>query len=78
VIKKEAEKILKYKDLIIKIQRMLNVNNKSDASNNTNSCNPLKINQRISEKNTGKKQNEGNTKKTYLALHTYIHRNVLM
>jgi len=26
VIKKEAEKILKYKDLTIKIQRMLNIN----------------------------------------------------
>jgi hypothetical protein len=34
VIKKEAEKILKYKDLIIEIQRMWNVKNKGDASYN--------------------------------------------
>jgi hypothetical protein len=34
VIKKEAEKILKYKDLTIEIQRMWNVKNKGDTSNN--------------------------------------------
>ena len=30
VIKKEAEKIVKYKDLTIEIQRMWNVKNKGD------------------------------------------------
>jgi hypothetical protein len=54
VIKKEAEKIIKYKELKIKIQRILNVNNKSDTSNNRSRCNPLKIIQTISEKHTGK------------------------
>ena len=34
IIKKEAEKILKYKDLTIEIQHMWNVKNKSDTSNN--------------------------------------------
>ena len=34
VIKKEAEKILKYKDLTIEIQRTWNVKRKGDTSNN--------------------------------------------
>ena len=34
LIKKEAEKILKYKDLTTEIQRMWNVKNKGDTSNN--------------------------------------------
>ena len=34
VIKKEAEKILKYRDLTIEIQRMWNVKNKGETSNN--------------------------------------------
>jgi len=34
VIKKEAEKILKYEDLTTEIQRMWNVKNKGDTSNN--------------------------------------------
>ena len=34
VIKKEAEKILKYKDVRIEIQRMWSVKNKCDTSNN--------------------------------------------
>ena len=34
VIKKEAEKILKYKDLTIEMQLMWNVKNKGDTSNN--------------------------------------------
>jgi hypothetical protein len=34
VIKKEAEKILKYKDLKIEIQEHVECNNKGDTSNN--------------------------------------------
>jgi len=34
VIKKEAENILKYKDLIMQIQRLWNVKIKSDTGNN--------------------------------------------
>ena len=34
IIKKEADKILKFKDLTIEIQRMWNVKTKADASNN--------------------------------------------
>jgi hypothetical protein len=43
VIKKEAEKILKYKDLIIEIQCMWNVKTKVDASYNRSSWNHFKI-----------------------------------
>ena len=35
LIKKEADKILKYKDLTVEIQRMWNVKNKGDTSNNS-------------------------------------------
>ena len=42
VIKKEAKKILKYKDLTIEIQRMWNVK-KSDSSNNRRDWDHFKI-----------------------------------
>jgi hypothetical protein len=41
VIKKEAEKILKYKDLTIEMQRMWNV--KGDSSNNTSDWDHFKV-----------------------------------
>jgi hypothetical protein len=40
VIKKEGEEILTYKDLTIEIQRLWNVKNKRDTSNNTGNWNP--------------------------------------
>jgi hypothetical protein len=43
VIKKEAEKILKYKDLTIKIQCMWNVKNKGDSSNNSRDWDRFKV-----------------------------------
>ena len=42
VIKKEADKILKYKDLTVEIQRMWNIKNKGDASNNRGDWNYFK------------------------------------
>jgi hypothetical protein len=43
VIKKEAEKILKYKDLTTEIQRHVECKNKSDTSNNWSDRNYFKI-----------------------------------
>ena len=43
VIKKEAEKILKYEDLIIEIHAFVERKNKSDSSNNRSNWNYLKI-----------------------------------
>jgi len=54
VIKKEAEKILKYKDLTIEIQRMWNVKNKGDTSNNRDDWDYFKGIQKIREQHTRK------------------------
>jgi hypothetical protein len=43
VIKKEAKKILKYIDLTIEIQRMWNVKNKADSSNNRHDWDHFKV-----------------------------------
>jgi len=43
VIKRKAEKILKYKDLKIEIQRMWNVKNKGDSSNNRGDWDHFKV-----------------------------------
>ena len=53
VTKKEAEKLLKYKDLITEIQRMWNVKNKNDTSNNSGDWNHFKITQTIPEQRAG-------------------------
>jgi hypothetical protein len=47
VIKKGAEKMLKYKDLTIDIQGMWNVKAKSDTGNNRGDWNQFKITQTI-------------------------------
>ena len=54
VIKKEADKIVKYKDLTIEIQRMWNVKKKGDTSNNRSDWDYFKVIQKISEQHTGK------------------------
>jgi hypothetical protein len=61
VIKKDADNILKYKELnnrnIVHVERK----NKSDTSNNRGSWNHLKIIQKIPEQHTGKSRNQGTT-----------------
>ena len=54
VIKKETEKILKYKDLTIEIQRMFNVKTKGDTSNNRGVWDYFKVIQKIREQHTRK------------------------
>ena len=53
VIKNEAEKILKYKDLTIEIQRMWKVK-KGDTSNNRSDWDHFKIIQKIHKQHTRK------------------------
>jgi hypothetical protein len=60
VIKKEAEKILKYKDFIIKILHV-ECKNKGDTSNNRGNWNHFKILQKISEQHTRKARYQGTT-----------------
>jgi len=52
-LKKEAKKILNYKDLTIEIQRMWNVK-KGDTSNNRGDWEYFKVIQKICEQHTGK------------------------
>jgi len=52
VIKKEAEKILKYKDLTIEIHRMWNVKTKVITSNNRGNWDYFKVIQKIREQHT--------------------------
>jgi hypothetical protein len=54
VIKKEAEKILKYKDLTIEIKRMWKVKKKGDTSNNRSNWDHFKIIQKIHKQHTRK------------------------
>jgi len=55
VIKKEAEKILKYQDLTIEIQRMWNVKqNKGDTSNNWSDWDHFQIIQKMRERHNRK------------------------
>jgi len=54
VIKKEAEKILKYKDLTIELQRMWNVKTKVIPVNNRGDWDCFKVIQKIREQHTGK------------------------
>ena len=57
VIKKEAKKILKYKDVIIEIQRMWNVKEKVNTGNKWGDWNHFKISQTVPEQHIGKARN---------------------
>ena len=61
VMTKETEKILKYEDLITELQRMSNVKNESDTSNNKDNWDHLKIIWRIPEQHTEKVWSKGTT-----------------
>jgi hypothetical protein len=57
VIQQEAENIPKYENLTSDIQRMWNVNAKSDTGNNRGDWNHLKISKTVPEQHTGKARN---------------------
>jgi hypothetical protein len=57
VIKKEAEKILKYKDLITEIQRFVECESISDTGNNRGDWNHYKVTQTILEQHTRRARN---------------------
>jgi hypothetical protein len=73
VIKKEAEEILKYKDLH-RNTACVECKNKSFTGNNRGHWNHLKIFQIIPEHHTGKAQNQSRNcrQQPYWALHTYF------
>jgi len=56
-IKKESEKILKYKDRIIETQCMLECESKSGNGNNRGDWNYFKVSQTVREQRTGKARN---------------------
>jgi hypothetical protein len=71
VIEKEAEKNLKYKHIIIEIQRMWNIKTKVITSYNTDDLNHIKIVQQICEQRTGKAGNQGTTDNSLIVHFTH-------
>ena len=66
VIKKEAEKILKYKDLTIEIQTHVECKNKDDTSNNRSDWDHFKIIPKIHKQHTRKPWSEGTTENSHM------------
>jgi hypothetical protein len=66
VIKKDAEKIPKYKDLTIQNTAHVECKNKCDTSNNRGNWNHLKIIQKIPEQHTVKARSQGATENSYI------------
>ena len=77
VIKKEAEKILKYKDLAIEIQRMWNLENVGDTGNNGGDWDYFKVIQKLREQLPGKHEVK-ELQKTDILGTAHILRKVLM
>ena len=72
VVKEDAEKILKYKDLIIEFQRIWNVKAKVISVIIGATGTISKSLQTVPEQRTGKARNEGTAENSpYWALHTY-------
>jgi hypothetical protein len=66
VIKKQAEKISKYKDLYDRNTAHVERKNKSDTSNNRGNWNLLKIIQKIPERRTGNPRSQGATDNSHI------------
>ena len=66
VIRKEAEKILKYDDLTLEIEGMWTVKTKVITRNNRGSRNDLKIFQTTPERNTKNARNQGTTENNHI------------
>jgi hypothetical protein len=66
VIKKEAKKILKYKDLTTEIQSMWNLKSKVTPVKKTGNWNHLKIIQKIPEQRTRETRNHGTSENSHI------------
>jgi hypothetical protein len=70
VVKKETEKILKYKDLTIEKARV-ECKNECDTSNNRGNWNHLEIIQKIPEQHIRKARSQGTTENSHIGHNTH-------